>query len=213
METDNSVIRISAKVISYVLHPLFMPFVGIWLIYNLPTGASFFSHPELKTVTYRLTILMTVVMPLISVMLMKQTKMISSLEMNNRKERLLPFLMQLFFFLATYFLFKLYLPLNNLIFAALAGGMISLTLLFFITIGWKISVHTAGIGGIVGLLLATGEVEGFNPLYLLIVSIAAASIVATSRIILKSHTASQVYAGFLLGFLCEYLAISLGIVF
>jgi membrane-associated phospholipid phosphatase len=53
------------------------------------------------------------------------------------------------------------------------------------------------VGGILALSFRLQE----NPVFVLSLLILAAGLVATSRLILGKHTQSQVYAGFLVGFL------------
>ena len=64
---------------------------------------------------------------------------------------------------------------------------------------WKISTHTAAIGGVVGALVAFAAIFGFNPLPWLCITIIIAGILGTSRMILRQHSLSEVVSGFLVG--------------
>ena len=68
-----------------------------------------------------------------------------------------------------------------------------------INIWWKISTHTAAIGGFFGALTALSLIFDFNPLWWLCLVLLLAGLVGTSRMILRQHTLAQVVMGFLTG--------------
>ena len=77
----------------------------------------------------------------------------------------------------------------------------------FVNIWWKISTHSAGIGGVTGALLAFAFRFNFNPVWWLCLVILLAGAVGTSRIILRQHTVAQVIYGYLLGTLCGFIVL------
>lgn len=68
-----------------------------------------------------------------------------------------------------------------------------------INIWWKISTHSAAIGGFAGALLAFSLLFAFNPIWWLCVILIAAGVVGSSRMILRQHSLTQVVVGFLIG--------------
>ena len=68
-----------------------------------------------------------------------------------------------------------------------------------INIWWKISTHTAAIGGVAGSLQAFAILFGFNPMWWLCLVFVVGGMVGTSRMVLLQHTLWQVVAGFLTG--------------
>ena len=76
-----------------------------------------------------------------------------------------------------------------------------------INVWWKISTHTAAIGGVTGALQAYALLIGFNPTWWLCLVITIAGMVGTSRMLLRQHTLWQVSAGFLLGTAIAFAAI------
>jgi membrane-associated phospholipid phosphatase len=72
---------------------------------------------------------------------------------------------------------------------------------------WKISTHTAAIGGVTGALLAFSLAFSYNPVWWLCIVIVIAGILGTARMILRQHSLSQVVAGFIVGFLCAHFTI------
>ena len=69
-----------------------------------------------------------------------------------------------------------------------------------INIFWKISTHTAAIGGVAGALFIFSEVFRFNPIWWFSLTLIIAGILGTSRMILRQHTLLQVVVGFFVGF-------------
>ncbi len=57
----------------------------------------------------------------------------------------------------------------------------------------------AGIGGLLGLLIASSYLIQFDMMPYYIAVILLAGLVGTSRLLLKEHRPSQIYWGFLLG--------------
>ena len=57
-----------------------------------------------------------------------------------------------------------------------------------INVWWKISTHTAAIGGVAGALFVFGELFGFNPVWWLCIVFILAGLLGTSRMILRQHS-------------------------
>ena len=87
--------------------------------------------------------------------------------------------------------------MNIILMAALAIQI----LCAIVNIWWKISTHTAAIGGVAGALQAFSILFNFNPTWWLCVVIIVGGMVGTSRMVLRQHTLWQVVAGFLAGML------------
>lgn len=76
-----------------------------------------------------------------------------------------------------------------------------------INVWWKISTHTAAIGGVAGALVSYSMAFSFNPLWWLCLVLVLAGAVGTARMILRQHTLSQVVMGFLIGIVCAIMII------
>jgi membrane-associated phospholipid phosphatase len=77
-----------------------------------------------------------------------------------------------------------------------------------INVWWKISTHTAAVGGVVGALFVFGELFNFNPVWWLCLVFIIAGVLGSSRIILRQHTLAQVVAGFVVGIVCAILGLA-----
>lgn len=198
-----------ASVVSYIFHPLSMPIIGILLIFysDLVPGFSYWNYGNTLTMGWKYILicyLFTNIIPGVSALILKKIGKISSLQMPEKEERLLPFTItgisyvSFFYFTKEMVGFEPPLILNLF----LLGAIIAIVIGVVITFTWKISVHMIGVGGLVGIFFLMNVWIAPAPIYL-VVSILLAGIVGSSRIALKAHTISQVFAGFLLGFFCE----------
>ena len=94
--------------------------------------------------------------------------------------------------------------LPHLITSILIVALVIQILCAIINVWWKISTHTAAIGGVLGALLAFSFILNFNSVWWLCLVIIASGIVGSSRIILRQHTLTQVTTGFFLGIISAF---------
>ena len=200
--------RLIARILSTVLHPLLMPTYGMALLghYSL-----FFYYPGGEKFVWLLTgltALFTLVLPMAAIGVMKLCGMIEDVALNNRHERPLPYLMAIlcYCFLGALFV-RMHVPMK--ITALVAGSVAALLLCIVITRWWKISAHLTGMGGFVGCMTYTAYLFPIMPLTLLCGFFLLAGMLGTSRIVLGRHTFAQTLAGFVNGFLCVWLAMML----
>ena len=119
--------------------------------------------------------------------------------MEKSNDRILPLLFSSIFYYLGYLILQRLpvFPIYNLF---LIASILVQIALMAVSLKWKISAHSAAIGGLIGGVCALSFRLQENPVMTLSLLILIAGIVATSRLILLKHTTSQVYAGFLLGF-------------
>ena len=193
-----------SKIISTILHPIFMPIIAIYLSLELVAGAGLVINA--LGVFYIIVFLSTIAIPLTSVLFLKKINLVSSLEMRGHKERSLPLLIT-----AISMTFGYYWLVDILIFFPLLRNEI-LGAIFLIIVAsivsryWKISLHMLGIGGVVGVLFSLNIWFG-NLSNLLIVFILTSGLLGYARLKEKAHNATQVYLGFLIGFLIEFFCV------
>ena len=90
--------------------------------------------------------------------------------------------------------------MSNILLAALVIQVVCA----IINVWWKISTHTAAIGGFAGALMAFSILFTFNPLWWFCLILIIAGMVGSSRMILRQHSLSQVVAGFLVGAIASF---------
>ena len=201
-----------ANIISYLLHPLFMPCSGILYLYysGKLSGFNRYSSTEqnIDNVLVITTVFFfTLLVPVIVAFLLKITGQIESLQMKSKEERYIPFTVTSTGILLSIILLYGYtnIYIHPVIKVFYIGCFLSVFLSLVITFQWKISIHMVGIGGFTGAIFLLNSInDTVSPnLFELGVCLILAGIVAFSRLSLKVHSMSQVIVGFLLGFFCE----------
>ncbi len=127
-----------------------------------------------------------------------------SLQMENRADRRVPYLLTslVYGFLTFLFGFRMQLISEMAPGIAIILGSITVSILLvgLISLYWKISAHSVGIGGSIGAL--AGILLKFSQTELLIYLIgfvALTGLLASARLHLNAHTLTQIVAGLLLG--------------
>lgn len=193
-------VKILARSISLVFQPLAMPtLVFAFFLFLMPDWVFQLALP--KIYVFLLVLLTTLVIPLISLLLMRLTKSISSFHMEKREERILPFTVISLYYVMTSYLFYLKVAVDYRMMFALSVMTVCVVLLTGITFFWKISAHMIGVSGLLGIVMYFSikypSLEMVNYVLMLIIFTGA---VASARLYLHAHTPGEIYAGFFLGF-------------
>lgn len=195
--------RLFANIVSVLFHPLLMITYGM-ILALLYTYLAIYPM-NLKLIIVGGAFVCTAVIPGLFILLLKFSGSVSDLELMNRRERVLPFLIMIFSVMVfVFFIRRMQVPFWLI--GLLVGTALSLLLSMFINFYWKISVHGIGIGGLIGAVMGIARIHMINAYWLFIVLILAAGLVASSRIILNRHTPMQMYGGICLGFMCTFVA-------
>ncbi len=194
-----------ATIISYLFHPLLTPTIGLWFIFQAHSYISFIVPLDLQKALYVVVFITTFIFPVTSSLLLLAIGRIQSLEMKTPEERRLPFLLTAIYYSVGYYMLTTKVPLPAQLNLVLLGANISVVLTMLINLKWKISAHTIGIGGLFGALLGFSYQLRVNILVELMLVLLIAGLVGYARLRLSAHTQSQVYAGYIVGFLCEFL--------
>ena len=199
-----------ANLISIIFHPLllatylFTAFILLDPMLALPPGYTKVAQWLIVLVVW----LTTFAIPALSLGILKYTGNISSLKLQNRKERLLPF-----FYISIFYGFTAYYFSRQMLVTDITSGIFILTAMMIlaasiVTFFWKISVHSVSMGGVVGLLFVITAMLPESPVnYLLLAAILISGLVLSARLKLQAHTPAQVYMGFVLGLLISFMII------
>lgn len=196
-ENPTKIEKISAKIVSYLLHPLLMPTIGLYLFFNSGTYLETINN-DAKNFLYLIIGFSTCILPILSLPVFIYRRLIKNIEMDARNERIIPTIFALLFYFLGYYLLK-NIPMPNILLAYISSVVAIASMALLITIWWKISFHTLAIGGIVGALIALSLRLNTDIQYFIMISIILAGFIATSRLSLKVHNYLQVVTGFVLG--------------
>ena len=180
-------IEVSAKIISIVFHPLF---VGVMMAFYL-----IFIHPSYF------------------VGFSEKTKMLKllgfskSVFLTTQKERIVPYIASITFFFWTYYVFKNQPETPRIIVNMCRGMFFASSAALLLNNYYKISMHGIGVGGMMGLMVLTvfdGTMYSGMPL---LVSALLSGLVLSSRKIVSDHQWFDLITGFLLGLICQLVAL------
>ena len=201
----NNMLQSLSRFTSIVFHPLLIPTWGFLLLSN--SGFYFALLPwSIKKLLLLVVLLFTCLLPVLGLGLLSLSSKFD-MKMEKSTDRILPLLMSsVFYYLGYLILERMPLfPIYNLFLIACVLVQIALII---ISLRWKISAHSAAIGGLIGGMMGLSFRLQENPWLILSFLILVAGMVGTSRLILLKHTNGEVYAGFTIGFLIMNLVIT-----
>lgn len=186
-------INIFSQVLSWVSNPFLIPTLGILIIMNNMPGLELYTS-RAKQILFLIIFISTCALPLIFMAIVSFSPGFNK-NFAHHKDRIVPyFFTSLSVYLGSQLLSKLPFPPP---FQLLMTGICALlVILLIITVWWNISGYAAGVGGLIGAMLALIFKYGMELTTLLIVSILISGLVCSSRIYLNKHTPLQVYTGF-----------------
>ena len=193
-----------ARVTSSLFHPLLIPTLGFLLLFN--SGFYFAILPwNVKKFILLVVFLSTCVLPALSIFLLSLN---SKFDVNMEKstDRVLPIMFSTIFYYTGYLVLQKVPIFPIYKFFIVASILVQIALLI-VSLKWKISAHSAAIGGLVGGFFGLSFRLQENPVIILVSLVIIAGMVGSSRLILGKHTNAQIYAGFLVGLTIMNIAI------
>lgn len=194
----------TARIMSMIFTPFYLPIVGLIALF-------IFSYMSLLPMMYKLVMLamvylLTVVAPSLLIHLYRLCQGWTSHELGRKERRLVPYIISIVCYFACFFWME-YRNTPRVISIIVVVALTIQMVCALINIWWKISTHTAAIGGVAGGLISYSIAFSFNPLWWLCFVLILAGTVGTARMILRQHSLSQVVGGFLIGAACAILVI------
>ena len=140
--------------------------------------------------------------------------------MEDKQERIGPMIATIIFYVWLYMNYQSFGVGPDIFRATILGSLLALALAFLINNFSKISLHTVGMGGLIGAvtiyrfvipresydLYFGSSYLAFSPNWLLALTIVLAGMVGSSRLILDAHKGEDVYGGYLIGFIAQIIA-------
>jgi hypothetical protein len=188
-----------SKILSYIFHPVFMPLIGLALIFNSGIYQSEIPVSYIRFM-YLIVLLCNILLPVSIIPVLIYLRHIQNSEIDERQERILPlFFATICFYLGYYIVSKYsHSQLINIFMLSMAAIVVSVMI---ISVFWKISLHMTGIGGITGLIIILSYLYRADIITYLCIAIVLSGIIASVRLASGSHTRLQILAGYLLGLL------------
>ena len=193
-----------SQFVSHIFHPLLVPAYAVSVLLYLPIHHFLVFPDHYKLLIILLVFLSTFVMPALIFVILKKFRVLKSLEMHDRRERVIPLAVVATFFYATYTLIKQD-DHNSILSFFMLGATLLVLLCLIVNYFSKISIHATSWGGFAGALAGFSLSFGVVMTPWIFLVILLAGLVGTARLILKAHTPGQVYLGFILGFVTQML--------
>jgi len=190
------------QIISLVFQPLLMPTYAMLLLMNMDI---FILLPlRWRLIAIIGTFIFTGILPALPIWLMMKRGDVNDLFISKREERTMPYLFSFmaYVFWALFMWRTLQFPM--FIVAMGMGSAVSIFIIVFINLKWKISAHAAGMGGLCGAVFGVCYRTAVNPVWFFALILLISGLVAFSRLELKAHTPGQVLAGFVVGFIMVF---------
>lgn len=200
---DKQIIHV-ARFFSGVFRPFYMPLVGFMALFM-------FTYLNLLPFGYKVSVLalvyfQTILLPQLLIFAYRSMNGWKAVHLRKREKRMVPYILAIFSYLSCLY------TLNELHMPRYMGGIIVSALLIqiscaLINIWWKISTHSAAMGGLIGGLLAFSLLFMFNPVYWLCLAIVLTGIVGSCRMLLRQHSLGQVLVGVFVGIIFGFWGI------
>ena len=193
-----------ARILSTAFNPFLMPFYGFILLFTF----TYLNIMPIQYIAFVLSIVFTFTLltPSLFISLYKWMNKWSMKEVSERKRRFIPYTLTLMSY-ATCLLtmYKMHFPryFAGIIMAAL----ISMAICMLINLRWRISIHMAGWGLLIGGLLSYSLLFYFNPVWWLCGFIILSGIQGSIRISFYQHSLLEVILGFIVGMFCGIIGI------
>ena len=187
-----------APVVSILFHPMLMPTLGLLVLLNSGTYISLLD-PAAKRAILFVMALGTLLFPLMMMPILYYRNLITSIQNGSREERLISQVIILILYIIT-FVYFVRLPLSRVIHSYVLATAITLSVVILLGIWFKISLHTAALGGVAGLIIALIFLYETPLQGMLMIAVLAGGVTASSRLALGVCRSAEVYSGYLVGF-------------
>lgn len=193
---------IAARALSLVFNPFYLPLVGLIALF-------WFSYLDMLPLMYKLSVLglvylWTILIPSFLIRQYTNYHGWKPFELHQRERRMLPYIVSIACYFICYYIMD-YMHIPHFISSILVAALVLQILCAIINVWWKISTHTAAIGGFTSGLVVFSFVFGFYLLWWLSLTLIISGMVASSRLVLKQHNLPQVLGGYALGFIITLL--------
>jgi hypothetical protein len=193
--------RLFLKTISYISHPLLVPIAGTLAYFAVAP----YSTLEQQSGNILPIFILTVIIPIIFFLILKNMRLISSVFAPQLKERKYPLIISVILYLMV---LKKVIPQNYVVelyyyfVGLLIGTFATLLLLFF---KFKTSIHLLGMSSLLMFLVGLSIHFEINITLAIGLITLLTGLTSTSRLYLRAHTLIELVTGFFLGSLSQLL--------
>lgn len=194
--------RTFSKIFTFLFHPLLAPLYGTLFYFRVTPK---YSPLEMQSGNVLPVFILTVIIPILSLLILRNLKMMRSTLMLQAEERVYPLLiflalllMILFRVIPNNFSVELYYYFLGLIIATTACLIMAL-------FGKVISLHMVGMGSLLMYLIALSVHFEKNIILAISACTLCAGLVGTARLYRRAHGRASILAGWLAGMVSQLL--------
>jgi hypothetical protein len=199
------VLTVPAKIISYLFHPLFIPtYLFLFLVYRFPYEFAGITPWKLEMKLFSV-FWFTAFFPAFAVFLLWQLKFSSSIFLRTQKERVIPFIITMFFYWWMYYLSRTFTDQPPVLKFFYFGIFIATSAGLVINNFIKISLHGMAMGGALTAIILFAFFYQTPLTTAISVAILLTGVVCTSRLLISDHTYAEIYWGLLTGAACQLI--------
>jgi hypothetical protein len=210
--------KFTAKLISWVFLPLFMPLYALLITMYLPSleisfyqeKTIFWMNSNLKIAVFCLYFLFSFLAPAISLVLLKKSKIISNFEIDDKNERRVPIIITAIYCAALAWFLVVKAPKGLLppaVYLMPIGGLVAILITGILTTYSKISLHALGAGMFLGFLVAYFQFQSEFYFSIIIGASLLGGVIMSARVYLEKHSLSQSFSGYSIGAFVMYLVV------
>ncbi|RLD29870.1 MAG: hypothetical protein DRI75_01810 [Bacteroidetes bacterium] len=193
------------KSISYIFHPLLMPFLGV--VFYFSKSPRFIPLPIIKAKLFSLALL-TILLPILLFFVLKKIRKINTIYLETTEERITPLILNciIIFLVAqrvlpSHEIIELYFFFIGILLSTLACLILSI-------LKFKVSIHMVASAGILMFFIAISihfniNINGTIALFIIILGA-----IATSRLHLNAHTYIELIIGFFVGLIPQLILVN-----
>ena len=199
-------IRVSAKIISYIFHPLFVPtYIFLWMYWRFPYEfvGLFGKDLNMRIIGLFMT---TAFFPAFTVFLLWKLKFIQGIHLRTQKERIIPYIATMIYYWWMWYLSRSFTDQASALKFFYFGIFIATVPALIWNNFVKVSMHAMGAAGAVTAIILTCFL--YHTTYGLDIAIVTmlAGIVCTARMALSEHSIFEINSGILIGVVSQLIA-------
>lgn len=194
-----------ARFLSVVFHPLLMTtYLFLILMLQLPAALA----PLHASWWFVILIFgLTFFLPSLNFLFFRSTGTITNFQMFERSERVLPFAFISILYGVVTFMFYWKFPVPGVLkFMMIITALVLVCAI--VTIFYKLSIHSAGVWGVIGILLPLNKAsETGSLLWPTVIAILVAGLVMSARLKQNAHVPREILVGAVTGFLVGFAGV------
>ncbi len=200
----NRLILVVASYISLVFTPFYLPLMGLLALFS-------FTYLSMLHWGYKFHMLLmvwvfTCLLPTTLIRLYRHYQGWHVLKLVQREARYIPYVISIACYFMCLYIMQVQ-HVSHIMRSIVVAALIVQILCAIINHWWKISIHTAAIGGTTGAVVAFSLIFGFYPLWWLCLLILLAGVLGTSRMLLRIHSLGEIVGGYLIGVLAGFTGV------